>query len=457
MINSYEFSKIKVEKLPVTWQDKEVLRDLECFLQENWQQRSIFYSDGYTTSGQQFIDFDKKDGIKLKNYIGTIIYKGGQLNIFPKVFKEEEDDFDTKDLKLEELISNLVFWLSYSDRLNFPFVSMKNELTDSENLMELFITIYVHYVKNAIDKQRFYRYEEVTETGNFVKGKIDFVDYFTKKMPMGRPDSLNYTYSNFMFDNLLNQIIKCTCIFLMNLTNQKENQNIIRNILIKLSNVKQRNCMPYDCDQVHLSMKNSQYNIILNMSKMFLLNKINSQNIGYTDAFCFLFPAELLFEGFVGGFIKDIFKTKAKVRTQASDQYLAELIVDGESFGNVFQLKEDILIEYNGNIIILDTKYKEIEKFSKVKENKKLKVSDNDMKQMAIYAIKRGAKKLYLIYPLHKNEALENIEIRYDILLNVKGQHSRIPLEIVKIPFLFLENKKRTIEILTSIFDKMLI
>ena len=39
--------------------------------------------------------------------------------------------------------------------------------------------------------------------------------------------------------------------------------------------------------------------------------------------------------------------------------------------GNAFQLKEDILVETDDSVIVLDTKYKEIDSFSKVKENKK--------------------------------------------------------------------------------------
>lgn len=61
----------------------------------------------------------------MQNYIGTIIFKGEQLNIFPKVFKADEDDTDTEDLRVDDLINNLVIWLGYCDRLNFLFVTMR--------------------------------------------------------------------------------------------------------------------------------------------------------------------------------------------------------------------------------------------------------------------------------------------------------------------------------------------
>lgn len=191
------------------------------------------------------------------------------------------------------------------------------------------------------------------------------------------------------------------------------------------------------------------------MSKMFLLNKISSNKIGMTETFCFLFPAEILFEGFIGGFIKEMLAGRAKVRTQARGQYLAELVVDGEVLGNVFSLKEDILVEFDDFIVVLDTKYKEIERFQKVRENRKLKISDNDMKQMAIYAVKRGAKKLYLIYPLHKNEDIETLEVRYDIHLDGLEASKCIPLEILKVPFAYRESENESKDMLKKIFGKI--
>lgn len=455
MVNCFEFSPIKNKNLPPSWQEYGVLEDLEKFLQSNWEQRSIFYSDGYVTSRQQFIDFDRRDGIKVQNYIGTIIFKGEQLNIFPKVFKEDEDDDDTEKLNISDLINNLAIWLGYCDKLNFPFVSMKGKLSGTENLLELFITVYIHYVKAALNRQGYFQYEDIEETGSFVKGKVDFKDYATRKYPMGLHHKLNYTYSNFMFDNTVNRIVKCTCNILLGLTNQRANKDIIKRLLMRLGDVSDVNCSPYDCDKTHLHTLRSDYRIIMSMSKMFLLNKINTYNAGITEAFCFLFPAEILFEGFVGGYLKEMFQGTANVITQTSDQYLAELVVDGKVLGKAFQLREDILIETADKIVVLDTKYKEIDRFEKIKENKKLGISDNDMKQMAVYAAKRGAKQLFLLFPLHKNEYPETIEIRYDILLD--DYESRIPLEIVKVPFVFDSDEEKMRNLLESVLKKVIL
>lgn len=268
MINTFEFQKVKTAQLPAEWQEEGVLEEFERFLQENWELRSVFYTDVELTRRQQFIDFDKKNGFKTKNYIGTIHFRGEQFNIFPKIFKEDEDDYDATNLKTADLMKDLVLWLEYCNKFNFPFVSLKADMDETDSFLELLITVYVRYVKSAVDRQLFYCYEEVEDEGNFVRGKINFKDYILKKYPTGQLHRLRYTCSSFEFDNLLNQIIKHTCRLLYGITLQISNKRIISDILMKLGDVSNRNCLPYDCDIVKLNALQANYSTILSMSKL---------------------------------------------------------------------------------------------------------------------------------------------------------------------------------------------
>ena len=148
MINAFEFQKIKTSKLPASWREEGALEELEQFLQDNWELRSTFYTDTELTKRQQFIDFDRKNGFKTKNYIGTINFRGEQFNIFPKIFKEDEDDYDTSDLKSSDLMKDLVQWLEYCNKFNFPFVSLHGDLSETESFLELLIRLCRPFVLN---------------------------------------------------------------------------------------------------------------------------------------------------------------------------------------------------------------------------------------------------------------------------------------------------------------------
>lgn len=457
-MNAFENQPIKRKHLPAKWLETGVLEKFEEFLQWNWEQRSVFYEDGQITSRQQFINFNVRDGIKLNNYIGTICFKGETLNIFPKVYKLDAYDDDTTDWKPENLVRNLVSWLNYCNKIEYPFIRIDTGIENTSNLFELLVSVFVHYLKKTMESAPYRCYEDTYEESSVVKGKIDIKDYFTHKIPTGNWHRIGYTYSNFLFDNSVNRIIKSTCKILYNLTAVRKTKEVLRILLLKLGDVTDVRPMPYECDRIRLDHRHKHYAVIISMCKMFLLNMVNSNSVGVSNSYCFLFPAELLFEGFVGGYLKELFGDRAKIKCQASDQYLAKLYVDEEYKGRAFNLREDILIETDNTVIVLDTKYKELESFSHIRDDysNKLGISDADMKQMAIYAIKRNAKRIFLLYPLYREEPLETKRISYKFILDEEYPAEEIILEVLRIPFVFDSAENDFTVKLNSVLNRIL-
>ena len=453
LLNCFEESTIKNKALPSEWRAQTSLDELADFLQFNWEQRSAFYDDGEVTSRQQFLEFTGQQGIKTKNYIGTIVFKGQQINIFPKIFREDKDDTDTSELSLKHLMKNLVRWLEYCTKIAYPYISISSDLDDANDLRELFITLYIRYVKNAIDRGLFYRYEEQTEDCSSIKGKIDLKDYFTRKIPNGIPNKFSCTFSSFVFDNALNRIIKYTCKSLMNETSAA-NQKIIRHILMKLNDVADVKCTPADCNQLRLSHLHKNYSVILSMSKMFLLNKTTTYSVDDTESFCFLFPTEVLFEGFIGGFLQSVLGDNGRVRLQASEQALIDnMVYEGESYGRAFTMRHDIFAEYQGKAFVLDTKYKQVRRFKDNPELKQSIISDvnqSDLYQISAYAAKRGLSDGYLLYPMYRFEDEEPSAPELQQKVIVDGVSHIVTIHLVRLPFVFEEDTERTRQMLTS-------
>ena len=453
LLNCFEESTIKNKALPSEWRAQTSLDELADFLQFNWEQRSAFYDDGEVTSRQQFLEFTGQQGIKTKNYIGTIVFKGQQLNIFPKIFREDKDDTDTSELSLKHLMKNLVRWLEYCIKIAYPYISISSDLDDANDLRELFITLYIRYVKNAIDRGLFYRYEEQTEDCSSIKGKIDLKDYFTRKIPNGMPNKFSCTFSSFVFDNALNRIIKYTCKSLMNETSAA-NQKIIRHILMKLNDVADVKCTPSDCNQLRLSYLHKNYSVILSMSKMFLLNKTTTYSVDDTESFCFLFPTEVLFEGFIGGFLQSVIGSDGKVRLQASEMYLIDDIVyKGKSYGSKFKMRHDILAEYKDKVFVLDTKYKQLPRFDEdpeIIDASLSNVQEVDLRQIGEYAIKRGLLEGYLLYPMYRYEEEDLNSPKLLKRITVDGQDYIVTIYIVRLPFVFEDDIEHTKQMLTT-------
>ena len=448
ILNYYENKIIKNALLPAEWKSQESLDELLNFLQSNWEQRAIFYDDGKVNSKQQFLDFIGQKNIRTKDYVGTIVYKGHQLNIFPKVFKEFKDDDDRKSLDLQHLMHNLVKWIEYTAKIDYPYISIAADMENTDDLQELFVSLYVRYVKAALDRGLFFRYEEKTEDLPTIRGRLDIKDYITKKYPTGQFGKFLCSFSTFEFDNLLNRVIKCTLKFVWNIATPS-NQKIIRNLLNKLGEVSDQNCTPRDCDTIQLSKMQSKYKIILSMSKMFLLNKTTNYNLDTHDSFCFMFPTDLLFEGFIGGFIQSIFNEDAKVTLQASEVSLVDSIRLGDQeFAQAFVMRHDILIEHKEKgMFILDTKYKEVSRFEGNTDFRYDLINDinsGDLYQVLTYAVSRGLDKVYLLYPQFRFEEKEPNPAILKKSVEVEGQKSNIDIYAVRIPFVFEDDDEKT-------------
>ncbi len=448
VINQFENKTIKNSSLPAEWRSQESLDGLLDFLQSNWEQRAVFYDDGKVNSKQQFLDFTGQRGIRTKDYVGTIAYKGHQLNIFPKVFKENKDDDDREGLNLQDLMHNLVRWIEYTTKIDYPYISISADMGHTENLQELFISLYIRYVKAALDRGLYYRYEDKTDDQKTIRGKLDIKDYITKKYPYGRYDSFLCTYSTFEFDNLLNRIIKHTLRYVWKLTSAN-NKRIIRNLLNKLGEVSDQICTPRDCDTIQLSKMQNMYRVILSMSKMFLLNKITDYNLDANNSFCFMFPTDLLFEGFVGGFIRQLLQNEARVSLQASEVSLINRIRLGDQeFEQAFVMRHDILIEHpEKGMFILDTKYKEVSRFEgnpNLREDLINDINSTDLYQVLTYAISRGLNKVYLLYPQFKSEDIEPNPAIMNKTVEIGGESSNIDIYAARIPFVFEDDDEKT-------------
>jgi 5-methylcytosine-specific restriction endonuclease McrBC regulatory subunit McrC len=165
----------------------------------------------------------------------------------------------------------------------------------------------------------------------------------------------------------------------------------------------------------------------------------------------------LLFEGFIGGFIKEVLKGQARVKFQASDMTLVDDVeYAGQSLGKIFTMRHDVLVEHKEKgLFILDTKYKEISRFEDnqdLRQSINSEISQNDFYQMISYAVKRGISDVYLLYPLYR---LEENEPDFPIALSNLASGNSIHVHLVRLPFVFEEDIEKTKQMLAAAINKI--
>ena len=334
--------------------------------------------------------------IQAKNFVGLIQLESGcQIQILPKV------DFGTNDTgkTTEEVFIDMLKTMK-----DFPgkVFSSANLRTESVNLYEIFINMYLYQLSLLTRKGLKSAYISQEDTLNVFKGKL-LVNRHLKEN-IGHAERFSLAYDEFNLNRPENRLIKSTLLKLQKISTSSNNLKSIRQQLIYFDLVAPSWNYASDFDEVQIDRTTKDYEEILAWSKVFLMNKSFSIFSGDNKARALLFPMEKVYESFVSMHIVDIFEREHySVSTQDTGRYLLK-----EENRNIFSLRPDIVVkDKEENTIIMDTKWKRL--YDSPQEN--YGISQTDMYQLYAYSKKYNANKVWVLYP-RVNE-LENRIIEF--------------------------------------------
>jgi 5-methylcytosine-specific restriction enzyme subunit McrC len=249
-------------------------------------------------------------------------------------------------------------------------------------LLEIFITMFVEELARLVQKGIKSDYITKEENLKFLKGKLKINEQI--KYNYIHKERFFVQYHEFVSDRVENRLIKTTLQYLYKKSKLNKNQQRIREFLFVFDDVGISHNIKTDFEKVKLNRQMKDYELVLLWCKTFLLDNSFSPYKGNTIAFALLFDMNLLFESYVGHYLK---KKGFDVRLQDKGKYLVES-------HDKFALKPDIVINRkteDKKVIIADTKWKNI--------GAEKDISQADMYQLFAYGKKYKNNQLYLIYP----------------------------------------------------------
>ncbi|MGZ3811870.1 MAG: McrC family protein [Mucilaginibacter sp.] len=328
---------------------------------------------------QRFFDFTTDGLISARNFVGVVQYGDIRIEVYPKIFAGSAK----KDAGQWQL--NLLYWLSYCRKINFPFSFANIDQLDFDDFLELLIHIFAHYTADIISRQPYQSYQTISEETSFLQGRLNFEDYLKNNLTTGRWQHFYCTYMPFVYDNTFNRIIKYVTRRLAGISRNKQNLEKLSEISFLLDDVSDVRCTAADCDLVKLNPLFMDLQNILQLCRLYLSEQIIHFDMADNKNFCFLVPMEYVFEEFTYGFMLDNWPNKGL--TSQSKTHLA--ICEGQ---NVFQIKNDIYVK---DKLIIDTKYKIRYRGDGLKAG----VIQSDLYQMVTYSLRRNCKDVLLLYP----------------------------------------------------------
>lgn len=362
--------------------------------------------ENFVLSNEQAIPYLKittKKGygkiLQAQNYVGVLQTKDGTtIEILPKI--REVDTHTSKEI--------LIKMLKTLKKSPFKHFNMAHLKSAKMPLLEIFITMFLDELSALIKKGIKSDYITKEENLAYLKGKLQIKEQIAKNNI--HKERFYVVHDEYLSDRVENRLIKTTLHYLYKQTKSNSNKRRIREYLFVFDEVDTSHAITSDFFKVKLSRQMKDYEQILVWVKTFLLEHSYSPHRGNDVAFALLFDMNVLFESYVGHYLK---RQGYEVRLQDKRHHLA---FSGQK--GIYTLRPDIVIDHGR--IIADTKWKLLSQ-----EKARQGISGSDLYQMYAYGKKyANCTELCLIYP--KDEEMNTVDYDY-----YKEAERSLPLRIL--------------------------
>lgn len=338
------------------------------------------------------------DVVTIKNYVGLIQMNSGyQVQVLPKISFDSGEDAGNKETKR-------IFLKMLKSMKDFPSkvfndASLK---VDRMNLYEIFINMYLQEVRQLVKRGIKSAYVGQEDNLKFYKGKLLTSQHI--KTNMAHKERFYVAYDEFHPNRPENKLVKATLLKLQKLTTSAENSKEIRQLLTAFEMVEPSTNYTKDFSQVKIDRNTKDYEMLIQWSKVFLLNKSFTTFSGKNTSRALLFPMESVYESYVAQQMKKILGPAGwEVSSQDKGYYL---FMEPR---RQFALRPDIVCKRGDRTVIMDTKWKSLIN----SERANYGISQSDMYQMYAYSKKYETSEIWLLYPLN-DEMRDHTDIEFE-------------------------------------------
>ncbi|MWV61068.1 restriction endonuclease [Helicobacter saguini] len=314
----------------------------------------------------------QKNAEKFTNYITTDSEKPPT---YESIFKDSQEKLSTEQ-QSRILLFNILKTLK---KTPFKDSNFANLHTQNMNILEIFVNMFLDSLDSLIKRGVKHDYINIESNKKFLKGKLLFAQNLRENLIH---KERFYTQSDeFSNDIAINRLIISTLKVLNNLTLSGKTSTRLNKMRFILQDINESKNLSKDFAIAHSQMRNlklhaKEYESLYAWCKIFLKRESFSTYSGDSIAFALLFDMNKLFEYFVTFYVK---KHAPNAKAQTTQK---KMLIDSNN-NETFTLKPDIVIESNSQILILDTKWKNI------KSNEISKaISSADLYQIWAYASK---------------------------------------------------------------------
>jgi 5-methylcytosine-specific restriction enzyme subunit McrC len=359
----------------------------------------------FRSRGVPLVQVEDRRWLRLDNYVGVLESPcGTRIEILPKHVRGETD----KETAREVLVEMLRHGLRLPVRDTGPTALRTFHAPVSEWIIQQFLRELDLLVRRGLR----FDYHPVEEEVRFLRGRLQITRQI--RQPAGRQHLFQVEHQVFDANRPENRLLACALDKVAGMTREPANWRLAHELQHQLAEVARSRDVVGDFRQWSHDRLMSHYGSIRPWCELVLGNRNPLSTLGEWTGRSLLFPMEKVFENFVDASLRRRLPQGAKLKAQAASKYLCR-----QGSRQLFQLRPDFVIEYEGVTWVVDAKWKLLDA-ADVANNYGL--SQGDFYQLFAYGKRylSGKGQLVLVYPRTKtfNAPLERFDLEEGLWLD---------------------------------------
>lgn len=362
------------------------------------------------------------NGVRFCEYVGVIQIGKTLIEVLPKADRIKE-----RKKEEEKWRKILISMLKASGDFEVKDTSTSLLKIKPNSILDLYFAKFLNEVEHLFHRGLIKKYRKVEGNKNALVGSLFFSKHIQKNLV--HKERFYVKYNAYDTEHLLHIIIyKALCILNTINTNPILTSRIGA-LLLLFPEMPNKKIKEKDFERIIYNRKSIIYKNAINISKLIILNYHPDINQGRNNVLALMFDMNKLWEKFVYVSLRKKLNDYS-VKAQNTKNFWES------ASGNNKTVRADILIENKDNIVVLDTKWKNL--YGK-------NPSSDDLQQLYVYHKYYNAKKTALIYPGKKNlvkgfykkpenddSVYECSVITIDVMDNIKQWQEDIANEVKK-------------------------
>lgn len=341
-------------------------------------------------TGASLVQLEGRRLLRLDNYVGVIETPcGTRIEILPKSVDGAEDAPAARRL-LKRMLARC---LDLPRRETGPadIEAFRTPLT--EWVMHAFLEELNILVKKGVR----FDYRAVREQQPYLRGRLETVRQF--RQPPGRAHLFQIEHDVFDADRPENRLLASALDIVRSRTREQRNWRLAHELAAVLHEVPRSQNVAADFRQWQSNRLMGSYRAVRPWCALLLDESVPMSIHGTWRGKSLLFPMETVFERYVEVCLRAQLQPGARLRPQASHEYLCEHAGD-----RWFNLQPDFLLEAGDTRVVLDTKWKRVDS-GLGSAGDKYGLRQADFYQLFAYGHRYlgGAGNMLLVYPLTRD------------------------------------------------------